>query len=308
MKIIHNLIDIDLKLKSGKHLFVNGNNGLVDVVNKKDYLLIMSWKNQPYVEKPTEAEENAIFHLLMERGYLVDDSYDEEQERLRIIEEIKESVKKRMNQCRNVSFVLTYNCNFACPYCYEKDVKNKKILTKEQVDKIFEVNENCISRISFFGGEPLLLCNKEIIEYIINKAPNATYDMITNGYHLQEYFDIFEDLNISNIQVTLDGEKEIHNKTRVLKSGQGTFDRIMDGIRLYAENGKPITIRMNLTLDNMDSCMRLKQEIIRQSWAKNIKFERKTYSYEEAHTPNCSIPIVRCSSFCTDARISYQSP
>lgn len=55
------------------------------------------------------------------------------------------------------------------------------------------------SNIALYGGEPLLLQNKEIIEYIISKAPNAKYSITTNGYNIIEFIDILSRIDINNI-------------------------------------------------------------------------------------------------------------
>ena len=49
----------------------------------------------------------------------------------------------------------------------------------------------------FYGGEPFLPCNMDIIKYIIQKAPNSTYAAITNGYCLDEFIDILKKVKVT---------------------------------------------------------------------------------------------------------------
>ena len=271
MKIIKNIIDIDLKCKTGEHLIINGINGLADVIKRPEYEWFKGVLNEEILSD--DEEKNSIFKTLVERGYIVENDYDESAERWAIIEQLKKNRQECINKCKSVSFVLTYGCNFACPYCYEKGIESRTVMTREQVDQIFAINDNSLEYIGLFGGEPLLLTNRSIIEYIISKAPTAKYNVITNGYYLEEYFDLLKKVEWTTIQVTFDGERDIHNKTRILRGGQETFDKIYAGIRLYAENKLPILIRMNVHPGNVESCMRLKTQIENEPWAQTIRFE-----------------------------------
>jgi uncharacterized protein len=138
----------------------------------------------------------------------------------------------------------------------------KTFLTKLMVDQVFSLHNDELDRIAFFGGEPFLLRNKEIIQYIVSKAPEAIYSATTNGYYLEEFFDILHPLNISHIMVTLDGPQEIHNQTRKLKSGKETFYKVARGIHLYLKNSIRIKIRMNISDENLDACLQLRNEYI----------------------------------------------
>jgi uncharacterized protein len=135
-------------------------------------------------------------------------------------------------------------------------------MTKDMVDKIFKLNNNDLKRITFYGGEPFLPQTMSIVKYIISKAPNAMYSATTNGYHLIDFFEILSNLRISNIMVTLDGPKEYHNKTRILKNGGETYDQVTHGIDKFLNNKIPVKIRMNISRDNLKQCMALREEYI----------------------------------------------
>ena len=286
MKMSQYIVDIDLKCETGEHMLIHGNNGLVDVISSTDYLTFRKWQDCECISDTDQDENPTLFATLIKRGYLLEDNYDEEDERDKLIQRLTDAESKKSQHCKSVCFVLTYGCNFACPYCYEGSVKNHNCLTKEQVDNIFEIHGNNIPYISFFGGEPLLPTNKDVIQHIISKAPDAQYSMITNGYFLEEYFEIFRNLNISNIQVTFDGMREIHNKTRILKDGRGTFDRILAGVALYAEHGLPITIRMNITTTNEASCVDFEKYICTLPWADNVRIEKQPVFQMDNDTKN----------------------
>lgn len=272
MNIIKNIIIIACKNDDEDYLIVNGLNGLVDVVNKTESLIIKKWINDGVITHDTEKEKLLLANLV-KRNYIVENESVEAEIKQNLISKLKKDLKEREDNFKNAYFVLTYGCNFNCPYCYEKEIRRNKVITETFVDRVFELYHGVIENIGFFGGEPLLLTNKKIIEYIINKAPDANYSIITNGYYLEEYFPLFQNLNILNIQVTLDGPREVHNKTRTLCNGRGTYDKILSGIKLYAEHNIPITIRMNISKENYHDCLVEKEKLENIAWGKSLRFE-----------------------------------
>lgn len=77
-------------------------------------------------------------------------------------------------------FMVTYDCNFRCPYCYESEVSEggrkwtKKTFTKDLVDRAFDAmleiepnRQKHSNLITLYGGEPLLAQNHDIIKYIV---------------------------------------------------------------------------------------------------------------------------------------------
>ena len=90
--------------------------------------------------------------------------------------------------------------------------------------------------ICFHGGEPLLFSQevKTIIVQVKKHFPRLRFDFscVTNGYFLSEKLslELFE-LGVKRVQITLNGKKEEHDKIRVLRSGKGTFNKIIDNIK-----------------------------------------------------------------------------
>lgn len=268
MKFIYNLIMIDLKNDDGDMLLANGINGFVDLIHRKERAVIEKWIRQEEII-PAGEEEKRLFEFLEKRQYLL----PEEEERAikkQIIEKLK--VRNQKKEPDSAWFVLTYRCNFHCPYCYESAIKSEKMMTVEMIDKVFELNPE-LQHIGLFGGEPFLPENRELIEYIIRKAPKAEYYAITNGFYLEEYMDLLQSVRFSNIQVTLDGTKESHNATRFQEKGQPTYDKILSGIQACLSNDIPVTIRMNLSSENYEDLIREKAIIESTDWGKKAAFE-----------------------------------
>lgn len=164
---------------------------------------------------------------------------------------------------------LTRDCNFRCIYCYE-DFSDDSIGEKEiEVISKFIKNEfekKKIKRliINWFGGEPTLnMWALEKLSKIIGKLC-LKYGVVlissitTNGFLLDEkLFRKLLQLNIRSFQITIDGPKEVHDKQRIQKTGNTSYDIIKNNLIKIKEiqNEKfAVVLRTNASnrlLDNM---------------------------------------------------------
>lgn len=290
----------------------------IDILSESDNAIIDKWISCPDIVPDGENEE-ILFDQLQKRGYIV--TPDDE---IEMYNDAKNyCLKKRTQNAAQddaVCFALTYQCNFKCPYCYEQNNnKSTSILTTEMVDKVFELKHDQISHIMFYGGEPFLPCNMDTIKYIIQKAPNSTYAAITNGYCLDEFIDILKKVKVTFLQVTLDGDETIHNQTRVLKNGQPTFSKIIANIDKCLEENIPIKIRMNISSSNVDSCIKLREELIKKYLGKPLTFElqpifqldpdlRNTLSDKISESDNATKHLFRPDTFDYNTILYTYSP
>lgn len=275
MKLINSLIKVNLR--SGNTLLINALNGLIDEISSMDLNNIDVWETEDSIEPKTD-EEKILYEKLLLRGYIVENTNDENRKREDLVNKLNNSHKKTKEAFDIVSFILTYDCNFACTYCYEAENKislKNKYLTKDMVDRVFTIARGRIKHINFFGGEPLLLPNMGIIKYIIENFTDVSYSVITNGYYLEEYFDIFKVLKHVSFQVTIDGPKEIHDKRRIPINGAPTYDKIMRGIELYLNAGILIKIRMNVDKNDYSVYTKFRMELLGKwhAFRDNLSFE-----------------------------------
>lgn len=261
MKLIYNFVMVDAINEEG--LLINTLTSDISVITKEEKAYIQKWEDEESITPINEKEEK-FYQELLENGFLIENNQEEIEKEKEILEYYRKCHQEVARDRTGVIFVITYKCNFACPYCYEEasSYEGDKIMSKKMVDKIFEIHKNKIDNIAFYGGEPFLPESKEIIEYIISKAPNASYAATTNGFYLSDYIKILKDIRIENIMVTLDGPKELHNKTRVLRNGEGTFDQVERGIVDCLRNEIPIKIRMNISEHNLNECLQLRENFI----------------------------------------------
>lgn len=154
----------------------------------------------------------------------------------------------------------TIGCNFACPYCFEGE-KKKKSMNDETINNIIKfLNISSAKSLSlhWYGGEPLT--RFDLMKKIYNKIVNETsleiidHNIITNGYLIDDdVIDFFRNTQLKNIQITLDGCKEIHNSKRFDSlTKEGSFDRIVSNIcRLSKELPKThVNVRINVDKNN----------------------------------------------------------
>ena len=158
----------------------------------------------------------------------------------------------------------TEQCNFRCKYCYESYQKGE--MTEENQKTLLKFLQRKISstskiQISWFGGEPIEAIHvvQRIMEYANRMCDKQNVqlisDMTTNAYNLDDVnFDMLYNLRVFSYQVTLDGLEEQHNKQRVLKNGNGTFEKIVNNL-LYIKNNYQkyklanVSIRVNMSRD-----------------------------------------------------------
>lgn len=164
---------------------------------------------------------------------------------------------------KKVSFTiaLTNKCNAQCYYCYQHNntFSNKLTTSTKNLDNIanFIVNQskNCKAIITWFGGEPLLKYNaiKYICKKLILNKVDFVSSIITNGAFMElslmnEYNDI---IHLKDIQITIDGLYEKHNKRKNILLGN-LFEKVITLIYGLLDNEMTVRIRINISKYNLD--------------------------------------------------------
>ena len=159
--------------------------------------------------------------------------------------------------------LLTDRCNMACKYCFEKEKSTNDI----NVDKLIEYFEGnpCYSTFPF-GGEPLLKLdllttlideignNKRITKERKKQLLQKTKTIITNGTLIKHNVDKIKAYGLE-MQISIDGPKEINDKCRVFPNGKGTYDKIMENVEICIKNKIPWSIHGVVAKDTLgDLC------------------------------------------------------
>ncbi len=228
---------------------------------------------------PRTDEEREALALLAEHGFLVESRESE----ARALDEFFAEIRHDASQLK-VTILTTLQCNFACDYCYQGDhgdhnkVADK--MTLETAARVAAWLAGELDRVkpqrltlTFFGGEPLL--NLPVLFDLAERASEAARErglalsitLITNGLLLTPAIvDRLLPLGLSGIKVTLDGDRDTHDRMRPLRGGQGTFDRIVANIRGVAGR-VPIAIGGNFDASSAASYPALLDFLRQQEFA-----------------------------------------
>jgi len=150
---------------------------------------------------------------------------------------------KPPRKLRALCLNITHKCNLACKYCFAGDLtaENAPSMTSEVVKASFDYlisKSEGVRRlqVDFFGGEPLLVFDlvKEGVSYGRRKAhqhgKEIFFTITTNAVLLnEEKIDYIKENDISLI-LSLDGRKEVNDRFRVFRDGEGCYDRIIGNI------------------------------------------------------------------------------
>lgn len=251
--------------KSNDYLLVQGARGAFDIVNADIVNALKNFDSDSYEDDMTLVEN---FDTLVKRGYITNLTPDEE---FSFISKLSQTINKKGRNNMSITLLPTYNCNFRCEYCFEKNLQNNgakwlgKQMSLELVDAIFEAlhkySENGfrVDSVYLFGGEPLLKNNMPIIDRICAKATELRVPIIciSNGYSLNEYVEIVNRYNWKYIQITVDGIGEEHDKRRFLVGGQPTYDVIIKNVDEALKKGARIVIRSNINKKNIAGIKKL---------------------------------------------------
>lgn len=181
-------------------------------------------------------------------------------------------LKERINDADNNKneYILhinpTLDCNFRCWYCYENHIPNSK-MSPEVLNSTLAYIHSILKRpsiksfeLGFFGGEPLFYFNntaKEIISYTHSLCTTHGVSLhihfTSNGALLTNQIIQFLKQYSCGFQITLDGGKTYHDKTRFFKNGSGSYDLIVKNIFSLASSKIDVIVMVNYTSENIDS-------------------------------------------------------
>ncbi len=144
---------------------------------------------------------------------------------------------------------IAHTCNLNCSYCFASQGKyhGDRALMSFEVGKraIDFLVENSGTRrnleVDFFGGEPLMNFDvvKKIVEYARSiekeKNKNFRFTLTTNGVLVDDDVIDFSNREMSNVVLSLDGRKEVHDRYRVDYAGNGSWEKIVPKFQKFVE-------------------------------------------------------------------------
>lgn len=208
-------------------------------------------------------DDRRIVERFRKGGFLIEPGVDEE-----AILKHRYYRFKYNTRVMNLTIAPTLGCNLACPYCFESAALHPGTAPVMSADtccalcRFVERNARFLRNlhVTWFGGEPLLVpdtieeLSRELIRVATAHDIRYTANIVTNGVLLDARADMVQrlrDWRVENVQVTLDGPAEVHNRRRALRgTGKGTFDRILDNVGVLEDAGIATTLRINVDKEN----------------------------------------------------------
>ena len=163
---------------------------------------------------------------------------------------------------------VAHTCNQNCSYCFASQGKyhgERAVMSldvgKKALDFLIENSGNRRNlEVDFFGGEPLMNFDvvKELVSYARSRekecGKNFRFTLTTNGLLIDDEVIDFANREMSNVVLSLDGRKEIHDRLRVDYAGNGSWEKIVPLFQklVRARGEKDYYIRGTFTHANPD--------------------------------------------------------
>ena len=163
---------------------------------------------------------------------------------------------------------VAHTCNLNCSYCFASQGKyhgDRAVMSyevgKQALDFLMEHSGTRRNlEVDFFGGEPLMNFQvvKDLVAYARSaekeKGKNFRFTLTTNGVLVDDEVIEWANRECSNVVLSLDGRKEIHDRCRVDYAGNGSWEKIVPKFQKFVEarGGREYYMRGTFTHANPD--------------------------------------------------------
>ncbi|MDR0986920.1 MAG: thioether cross-link-forming SCIFF peptide maturase [Ruminococcus sp.] len=256
----------------GRNIILDVNSGAVHDADELTYDLLASIA-PPF---PTELDEEILNRLSR--------FYDKD-EIIECYDEIRELYKEDLlfstdiygefaaksvpSPIKAMCLLIAEDCNLRCEYCfaeggdYGKGARSLMSIATAKTAIDFLVSHSYGRdnlEVDFFGGEPLL--NWDVVTETVAYArelektckKNFKFTITTNGILLDDEKIDYINKEMSNVVLSLDGRKSVHDRMRVYEGGEGTYDEVIGKFKelVKRRGGKDYYVRGTFTKHNLD--------------------------------------------------------
>ena len=254
---------------NGFHIVMDVNSGAIHIVDEVVYDMLSLYQERSLEEIKT----------------LLHDRYTEDEigEAAGEIEELKVAgvlftediyenyltdFKKRPTVVKALCLHIAHDCNLACKYCFAEEGEyhgRRELMSyetgRQALDFLIANSGNRRNlEVDFFGGEPLM--NWQVVKDLVayGREQEKLHDkkfrftLTTNGVLLDDEVMEFANKEMSNVVLSIDGRKEVHDRMRPSRNGKGSYDLIVPKFQKLAESRKQTNyyVRGTFTRDNLD--------------------------------------------------------
>lgn len=245
---------------SGSYLYSLNNNKIFEIDEKVEKLLNQEGKDfeQAYhnvADVFTEQEFSEVISQMEEAFFIKTAEADLKIE--------KAYTKEMPDSISSITLMIVQECNMRCSYCYGEageyhDRGKMKFSTAQKaIDFLLANSQTKELSICLFGGEPLLNFNlfKQVVAYCKEKEAETDkifrFTTTTNGTLINEEIERFFTENKITVQISLDGDRETHDRNRYFQNRIGSYDMIVENTKNMRENSA-ISCRATITKKGFD--------------------------------------------------------
>ena len=208
--------------------------------DKGEILDFVKAQQLPYTEEETAEAVDEILLLAQEGQLYTEDIY----------ENYIDSFKNRETVVKALCLHIAHDCNLACRYCFAEEGEyhgRRAIMSyevgKKALDFLMANSGNRTNlEVDFFGGEPLM--NWEVVKQLVAYGRSLEeehhkkfrFTITTNGVLLNDEILEFVNKEMGNMVLSIDGRKEVHDRMRPHRGGQGSYDEIVPKFKKAAES------------------------------------------------------------------------
>ncbi len=144
---------------------------------------------------------------------------------------------------------LVDKCNLRCTYCMPENIRFLPQAQLMQADELLKIAETFVQfgvkKIRLTGGEPLLRKDAHQIIRELGKLP-IDLAITTNGILLDEFLDVFEEVGLRSINISLD---TLDREQFMAITRRDLFEKVMANIQLALDRGFRIKLNMVVMRD-----------------------------------------------------------
>ena len=223
---------------------------------------------------------------------------------------MKDYMKGRDELSNKLSLIVVLNlsCNLACPYCFEGAVKGPHFISEEtENDLVNFISGKIVDNkkeifVTFYGGEPLLSIDAitrisgRLNNLAASKGLRFSFNLVTNGTLLtSQVVQQLKPLGLVGAKVTLDGPGSTHNASRPFRSGEGSFDVIIENLKQVCRD-IGIQIGGNYARSNYADFPKLLDYLIEEGLTPDVI---KSVKFDPVTAANRSFALPDYAEWCT---------
>lgn len=244
----HSFYTVETEIQPGEYALFNTLHGALVVLNTEAYT---QYKNLdgPHIE------------ALRQAGFIQKSAWSEVEAQKNWLEQTK-----RSTDTLALCVAPTYECNLACPHCYEKDLDIRGSMSDDTLNSIMRFTEQIFDRdkfshlfITWYGGEPTLCTDiieklsAQFIQFCEGNFINYGAEIITNATLVDDALaKRLANCKINQAMPTLAGNKGLHNQRRCAKANADSYDLTLRGIESLKNAGISVILSMNMDKSSLE--------------------------------------------------------